>query len=564
MAQNSSHRIPDTNPTADARMASDTGSQARTPAIVRAFSNFSSCRLPAVGLESWPNGRFSIPWPAGINTEPSLTTFDKTSAFWFPIRCIIPLGAKIGTLCLCQYAKSLSDSQLAPKKNGNTGGIEIMKLKELRVFRLFDHFDHIINVNNEEKITIITAPNGYGKTIILKIIDAIFNANYRFLVALDFSTVEAKFDNSILAISRHGEKGSFTLEFQIAGNQDKYFRYDPSETREKGDEIPLGEIDRFVPWLDRVGAREWADETTGRILDLDDVLQLYSDEIPFHISVHQKSLPEWLSELTEAVNIHLIQDQRLILRSGFHRTRHRKARVIDTIEKYADELAVEIKRKSVGSSEISQKLDSSFPSRLLQKSKSFETLSISELKKRLSELKDIREKLSAHSLIASADYSQFVDLDEIKEDDTKVLTLYVNDAKEKLAIYSDISQRIDLFTEILNEKRLSFKKVKIDRERGFVFVTDKGKPLQLTQLSSGEQHEVVLLYELIFRAKDNVLVLIDEPEISLHIAWQKEFLRDLKRIISLQNVAAIISTHSPQIIDNNWHLVVDLESGATK
>lgn len=437
-----------------------------------------------------------------------------------------------------------------------------MKLKELHVFSLFDHFNHMIKINREEKITIITAPNGYGKTVILKILDAIFNANYRFLLGLDFSLIEAKFDDSILKISRHGENGSYTLDFNIAGDNEKHYRYDPAAIKEKTDELPMVEIDRFIPWLDRVGPREWHDETTGRILDLDDVLQLYSEELPFHVSSHKRQLPKWLSAITEAVNIHLIQDQRLILRSGFHRTRHRKARVIDTIEKYADELAVEIKRKSVGSSEISQKLDSSFPSRLLQKSKTFRTLSVSELKVRLSELKDVREKLSAHSLIASADYSQFVDLDEIKEEDTRVLTLYVNDAKEKLDIYTDISQRIDLFTEILNEKRLSFKKVKIDREKGFIFVTDNGNPLQLTQLSSGEQHEVVLLYELIFRAKDNVLVLIDEPEISLHIAWQKEFLRDLKRIISLQNVAAIISTHSPQIIDNNWHLVVDLESGA--
>ncbi len=440
-----------------------------------------------------------------------------------------------------------------------------MKLIELRVFRLFDHFDHVIKINNDEKITIITAPNGYGKTIILKIIDAIFNANYRFLLALDFSLIEVKLESAILKISRHGEKNAFILDFNIAGDDKKKYRYDPAEIKEKSDDFPFMDIDHFVPWLDRVGAREWHDETTGRILDLDDVLLLYSDDIPnrYHASSHKKLLPGWLSKIIGAVNIHLIQDQRLILRSGFQRTKHRKARVIDTIEKYADELAGEIKRKSVGSSEISQKLDSSFPSRLLQKNETFKTLSIAELKERLSELKDIREKLSEHSLIASADHSQFVDLDEIKDEDTKVLTLYVNDAKEKLDIYSDISQRIDLFTEILNEKRLAFKKVKTDREKGFVFVTDKGKPLQLTQLSSGEQHEVVLLYELIFRAKDNVLVLIDEPEISLHIAWQKEFLRDLKRIIKLQNVAAIISTHSPQIIDNNWHLVVDLESGAS-
>jgi len=439
-----------------------------------------------------------------------------------------------------------------------------MNLRELRVFRLFDHFDHIVKINNEEKITILTAPNGYGKTVLLKIIDAIFNANYRFLLSLDFSYIEARFDAAILKISRSGEKKAYILEFSIAGDADKRYTYDPSENKEYIGELPMVEIDRFAPWLDRVGAREWHDETTGRILDIEDVIQLYGDDLPFQTPTIKKLMPDWLSEITKSVNIHLIQDQRLILRSGFHKTRQRKARVIDTIEKYADELAVEIKRKSVDSSEISQKLDSSFPSRLLQKIETFRTLSIDELKEKLSDLKNIRERLSGHSLIASADYSQFVDLDEIKEEDTKVLTLYVNDAKEKLAVYEEMLQRIDLFTEILNEKRLAFKRVKIDREKGFVFITDKDKLLQLTQLSSGEQHEVVLLFELIFRAKDNVLVLIDEPEISLHIVWQKEFLNDLKRIISLQNVSAIISTHSPQIIDNNWHLVVDLESGASK
>ena len=439
-----------------------------------------------------------------------------------------------------------------------------MNLRELRVFRLFDHFDHTVKINNEEKITILTAPNGYGKTVLLKIIDAIFNANFRFLLSLDFSYIEARFDAAILKISRHGEKKAYILEFSIAGDADKRYMYDQSETKEHINELPMVEIDRFAPWLDRVGAREWLDETTGRTLDIEDVIQLYGDDLPFPIPAIKKLMPDWLSEITKSVNIHLIQDQRLILRSGFYKIRQRKARVIDTIEKYADELAVEIKRKSIDSSEISQKLDSSFPSRLLQKIETFRTLSIDELKKKLSVLKDIRERLSGHSLIASADYSQFADLDEIKEEDTKVLTLYVNDAKEKLAVYEEMLQRIDLFTEILNKKRLAFKRVKIDGEKGFVFITDKDKPLQLTQLSSGEQHEVVLLFELIFRAKDNVLVLIDEPEISLHIAWQKEFLHDLKRIISLQNVSAIISTHSPQIIDNNWHLVVDLESGASK
>ncbi|MCK5719976.1 MAG: AAA family ATPase, partial [Thiomargarita sp.] len=53
--------------------------------------------------------------------------------------------------------------------------------------------------------------------------------------------------------------------------------------------------------------------------------------------------------------------------------------------------------------------------------------------------------------------------------------------------------------------------------------------------------------------------LIDEPEISLHVAWQVEFLGDMKDIINLREFDVIISTHSPQIIDDRWDLTVELK-----
>jgi predicted ATP-binding protein involved in virulence len=100
----------------------------------------------------------------------------------------------------------------------------------------------------------------------------------------------------------------------------------------------------------------------------------------------------------------------------------------------------------------------------------------------------------------------------------------------------------------------------IDKDKGFTLWTHQNKILNLTDLSSGEQHEVILLYELIFKAEKNTLVLIDEPEISLHITWQKEFLNDLLRIIELQQIQVIMATHSPQIIHNRWDLAYNLET----
>jgi predicted ATP-binding protein involved in virulence len=44
----------------------------------------------------------------------------------------------------------------------------------------------------------------------------------------------------------------------------------------------------------------------------------------------------------------------------------------------------------------------------------------------------------------------------------------------------------------------------------------------------------------------------------LHVSWQTEFLNDLLQIVKLQNIQVVIATHSPQIINDNWHLTVDL------
>ncbi len=82
----------------------------------------------------------------------------------------------------------------------------------------------------------------------------------------------------------------------------------------------------------------------------------------------------------------------------------------------------------------------------------------------------------------------------------------------------------------------------------------------MSALSSGEQHEVVLLYELLFRFEPDSLVLIDEPEISLHVAWQKKFLEDLAKITELASLDVLIATHPPELIHKRWDLTVELAS----
>jgi predicted ATPase len=73
--------------------------------------------------------------------------------------------------------------------------------------------------------------------------------------------------------------------------------------------------------------------------------------------------------------------------------------------------------------------------------------------------------------------------------------------------------------------------------------------LSLKRASSGEQCLLVLMLGIAGHITDGSLILIDEPEISLHPRWQEEFMMMLMKSFSSYNKCHfIIATHSPQVI----------------
>jgi predicted ATP-binding protein involved in virulence len=129
-----------------------------------------------------------------------------------------------------------------------------------------------------------------------------------------------------------------------------------------------------------------------------------------------------------------------------------------------------------------------------------------------------------------------------------------------LSVFDDVFTKIDLFKKIVNARFLH-KSITVGQS-GFGVVTSSESQLDPVLLSSGEQHELVILYELLFRVSKNSIILIDEPEISLHVAWQDEFLKDLGQMAELSQFNALVATHSPQIISDRWDLTVELKGPA--
>lgn len=98
----------------------------------------------------------------------------------------------------------------------------------------------------------------------------------------------------------------------------------------------------------------------------------------------------------------------------------------------------------------------------------------------------------------------------------------------------------------------------VGEDKKKIFINDVGKMtilsespqrrLSLYDLSSGEKQIVIIFGCLIFGlpAGKNGIYIIDEPEASLHLAWQKIFVESIRRVNS--SIQLIFATHAPEII----------------
>jgi predicted ATP-binding protein involved in virulence len=156
--------------------------------------------------------------------------------------------------------------------------------------------------------------------------------------------------------------------------------------------------------------------------------------------------------------------------------------------------------------------------------------------------------------------------------DVKDETLYIEDSplrkyplelKEILSSpekSKEYESRIACFQAIINRCEFANKHLEIDQRFGFRFMAEDELHtiLSLDQLSSGEKQMIIQLFELLFHAQSGTLVMIDEPELSLHMMWQMNYMKNLSEIAQLRGFQCIVATHSPQIFNSLWSKSVDL------
>ena len=135
---------------------------------------------------------------------------------------------------------------------------------------------------------------------------------------------------------------------------------------------------------------------------------------------------------------------------------------------------------------------------------------------------------------------------------------FANDIEKKK---EKVKKPLEDFLSIVNSfigTSSTKKEIKLSRDgKPFLSVNDK-KRIDIKYLSSGEKQIIIFFAYLILNLKQgqNGIFIVDEPEMSLHLYWQKIFVD--KIIEANPNIQILFATHAPEIIGRRRDKMVKL------
>ena len=396
----------------------------------------------------------------------------------------------------------------------------------LTIKGLFGHFDYEIplyglgelnGLTMSDGVTILTGPNGYGKSTILRTLEAISKGDFKFFRKLKFQEISLRQDvgkNNIF-ISRKG-----------------------------GDLLINGENLPTLP-------------AGNSALPQAKAARQYSNQVKRLRKYGARILPNtfMISEqrLLEIQDIPLTYDGKPVEVSGVPVMTQK---VSPTVARLSSKLQSHFSAASDTYSEVDKELSGTFPFRVMNQ-RSADNLTKEEFDRYY---QDMSAKLHALWENGLSNFAQ-QDIPAFQAKKSVGLRVFFDDFNKKYKSYEPLIKRLNLFREILNRRFKNFKRVEISRDGLRVFDIPSNKngkevEISLDKLSSGEQETLVLYYQLIFETAPGTMLLIDEPEISLHIAWQRTFIDELKEIVRLNQLRAVVATHSVSILNGNWDIEV--------
>lgn len=142
---------------------------------------------------------------------------------------------------------------------------------------------------------------------------------------------------------------------------------------------------------------------------------------------------------------------------------------------------------------------------------------------------------------------------------TQVVTPYLDSLQRRLDALSEIFGTVDGFVTIVNHF-FSRKEIAFDPHGGLVIRTSRGDILPPPALSSGERHLLLIFCNSVIALGHPSVIIVDEPEISLNIKWQRALISSLCQCVGDRPVQYVLATHSLETISRYGDCVWKLDA----
>ncbi len=428
-----------------------------------------------------------------------------------------------------------------------------MRLVSLNVDRLYGKYNYNVDFNKD--ITMLYGKNGCGKTTVLNLITDIITGQIYKLFYYEFNNIELIYSKDGKAAKKriYIERidDSLVVEFkkeitqieqlQIADEKRRHSRFDEVWMTYKETYPVLGLIQNEFNYvylsLDRSSELRGEEDFyyRRRVMNFEEVHEpeIVDPEIRNVEVLVYKANSRIVGEVTK------INDEfrNMILKSAMNLNRE-DAGTVPVIQKH------EIDRTAASYFKILRDLNLADEEEM-QRYRVFFDNCKKNAEKDTSELDNIISYIF-----------QCYEMEKIRE---IVRIAEEAERKKQLEVKS-----IELFLETVNEFIFHSdlkKTIEIDPLFGRIYFTadDRQKKLSIQYLSSGERQLIIFFANLVFGVDKNTtgIFVVDEPELSLHLSWQKVFIE--KALQVNKNVQFIFATHAPEIVGNRRDKIKKLE-----
>ena len=433
---------------------------------------------------------------------------------------------------------------------------EQIRVLRIRVSKLFDAISYDIRLKDRQDIGIITAPNGKGKTTVLNLLAFLLSPSYlrfRAIRGIPFSRFDCTLSNGKCVSLRRIPAEASRARGAGPGTEDAAdCDFELSVT--PSDEKPV----LFSGLLLEMEKRQRSQELEELMLLAEGGRSLQGEGRPVPADdAFGGALRQYLKRRGCAVPVVQIGADRLrpAAPDRGDAPGGRGAQAADPMEEACRQIGLALRKARAEYNEEVAKAKDTLPRKFLENDGSLPP--VDELRRRWKEYSEALDRYRAMGLVdAAPDFIREEDIPAWYESKGDFLRTYMDVFSNTTRALEDDYAKLNLFKQIFDERNaVTGKTVRYTRDGIRIYSGDR--PLNPSALSSGEKHDFIMFYHLIFSTGPNSLILIDEPEISLHIEWQESYIGHLARICGINRLQALIATHSPHIISNHFDCLLD-------